>query len=80
MIGKSADYNDYTSNGQYCFDTWGATGSNYPFINGYGVAYVYNIYTMTYQICFDFDGGRIAFRRKTTQTSNWSPWKIFPVA
>ena len=76
MIGKSANFNNYRSNGQYSFDTWGATGSNYPFTSGYGVAYVYNIEGLIYQICFDFDGGRIAFRRYAKVDSTWSAWKI----
>lgn len=75
-IGKSDNFNNYTSNGQYSFDTWNVTGSNYPFINGYGVVYVYNIAGITYQISFDFDGGRIAFRRYAKVNSTWGAWKI----
>ena len=80
MIGKGADYNNYTSNGQYVFDTWDATGSNYPFINGYGVAFVYNNEKLIYQICFDFDAGRIAFRRYARSNLTWSAWRIIPRA
>ena len=75
-IAQNANYNDFIANGQYLFDTWQATGSNYPFINGYGVMFVYSLVTIVYQICFDFDGGRIALRRYSKNVSTWSGWKI----